>query len=126
MTKDFVAISLNNSNSYIPGTKFFCSICSCSLSKLNDEKEEWVCTRCNVSYFPTKDKVKRANKFSTPGPLTDEHGNITGYKMPLVSMVDDTKRELSSSYKTPKLSPFFQEMLKRPGVNLLNYTTTEE
>jgi hypothetical protein len=36
------------------------------------------------------EKVKRANKFETPGSLTDAHGNITGDKTPIVSMVDDT------------------------------------
>jgi hypothetical protein len=43
-----------------------------------------------VSYFPNKgEKVKRANKFETPGPMTDSHGNITGEKTPIVSMVED-------------------------------------
>ena len=125
MAKDFVTISLNNSNSYLPNTRFFCSICNCNLSPLKDDKDEFVCTRCNVSYFPNREKVKRANKFATPGPLTDEHGNIIGHRMPIVSMVDDNKRELSSSHKRLKLPRSF-EMLKRPGVNLLNYITTEE
>ena len=81
-----------------------------------------------MSYFPNKEgeKVKRANKFETPGPLTDEHGNITGDKTMIVSMVDDNKRELSSSYRQPKLSPFFKEMLKRPGVKLIDYQTSED
>jgi hypothetical protein len=35
---------------------------------------------------------KRANKFETPGPKTDKHGNITGERMPLVSMVDNTSK----------------------------------
>jgi hypothetical protein len=56
---------------------------------LDPQTEEWFCTRCNVSYFPNKgEKVKRANKFETPGPLTDAHGNITGDKTPLVAMVE--------------------------------------
>jgi hypothetical protein len=38
----------------------------------------------------TKDRIKRANKFETPGPLTDAHGDITGEKKPIVSMIDDT------------------------------------
>ena len=60
MAKDFVAINLNNSNSYIPNTKFFCNLCSCNLSPLNNDKEEWICTRCNISNFPNKgEKVKR-------------------------------------------------------------------
>jgi hypothetical protein len=125
MTKDFVAINLNNSN-YIPNGKYFCNLCSCNLSSLNNDKEEWICTRCNVSYFPKKgEKVKRANKFSTPVPLTDAYGNITGDKTPIVSIVDD-KKELSPGYKPPKLSPFFVDMLRRPGVKLIDYQTSEE
>ena len=89
--KDFVAFSINNSSvSYPPNSKLYCNLCSCSLILLDAEKEEWFCTRCNVSYFPNKgEKVKRANKFETPGPLTDKHGNITGEKTPIVSIVED-------------------------------------
>jgi hypothetical protein len=126
MTKDFVAIIPTNSNSYTPNTRFFCSLCNCKLSPLNVNKEEWVCTRCNISYFPNKgEKVKRANKFSTLGPATDSHGNITGDKMPIVSIIDD-KQNLSSAYKQPKLSPFFKDILSRPGVRLIDYQTSED
>ena len=96
MTKDFVAIIPGNSNSYTPGTKFFCSLCNRSLSPLNNDKEEFVCTHCNISYYPKGEKVKRANKFATPGPLTDDHGNITGDKGPIVSMVGDKERIIFS------------------------------
>ena len=74
MTKDFVAIIPGNSNSYTPTTRFFCSLCNRNLSPLNNDKEEFVCTHCNISYFPKGEKVKRANKFDTPGPLTDDMG----------------------------------------------------
>ena len=78
--KDFVvAISINDS-SYPPNSKLFCNLCSCNLTLLDPKAEEWFCTRCNVSYFPNKGKVKRANKFDTPGPMTDFHGNIIGEK----------------------------------------------
>ena len=81
MTKDngFVAINIsNNDTSYPPNSKLFCNLCSCNLTLLDIEKEEWICTRCNISYFPNRgEKVKRANKFETPGPETEIHGNIT-------------------------------------------------
>jgi hypothetical protein len=52
-----------------------------NLILLDAHREEWYCNRCNISYFPNKgEKVKRANKFETPGPNTDIHGNITGDK----------------------------------------------
>jgi hypothetical protein len=89
---------------------------------LDAEKEEWFCTRCNVSYFPNKgEKVKRANKFETPGPLTDAHGNITGDKTPLVSMIDD-----SATNAKPRKSvfPCSFEGLKRTGVNITGFNST--
>jgi hypothetical protein len=57
---------------------------------LDPQKEEWFCTRCKGQ------KVKRANKFETPGPEADKHGNITGEKMPLVSIIDDTPKPKDS------------------------------
>jgi hypothetical protein len=116
--KDFVAISIKDSSvSYPPSAKLFCNICSCNLVLLDPQKEEWYCNRCSISYFPNKgEKVKRANKFSTPGPEIDKHGNITGEKGPIVSMVDDS----AATIITPKKSVFPRslEMLKRTGVNI--------
>ena len=125
MTKDFVAINLGNRNSYTPNTRFFCSLCNCKLNPLDESKEEFVCSHCNISYFPNKENVKRKSVFSTPGPMTNERGDIIGEKTPIVSMVDDNKRELSS-VKQPKLSPFFKELTSRPGVNLIDYQTSED
>ena len=72
MTKDndFVAININDSSvSCPPSAKLFCNLCNCNLGLLDAEKEELICTRCNVSYFPNKgEKVKRTNKLDTPGP----------------------------------------------------------
>jgi hypothetical protein len=57
------------------------------------------------------------------GPNTDIHGNITGEKRPIVSIVED-KKEPSSSYSNPKLPRSFQEM-ERHGLKITSYTTTE-
>ena len=121
--RDFVAISINDSSvSYPPNSKLFCNLCSCNLILLDAEKEEWFCNRCHVSYFPNKgQKVKRANKFETPGPLTDAHGNITGEKTPIVSMVEDT----STNHPKDSMPKYFKEM-ERHGLKITNYTTTEE
>lgn len=120
--KDFVAISINDSStSYPPDSKLFCNLCSCNLTLLDAQKEEWFCTRCNVSYFPNKgEKVKRANKFETPGPLTDAHGNITGEKTPIVSMVEDGP----TTQPRKSLFPRSLESLKRPGVNITGFNST--
>jgi hypothetical protein len=97
--KDFVAISISDTSaSYPPNAKLYCNLCNCNLTLLDPQTEECLCTRCNVSYYPNKgEKVKRTNKFETPGPLTDKHGNIMGEKMPLVPSVNDNDvREVSS------------------------------
>lgn len=125
MAKEFVAINVSTSGS--GGAKtYYCNLCSCNLSLLDEKTREFWCTRCNVSYFPNKEKVKRKSVFSTPGHMTNEKGDIIGEKTPIVSMVDDNKRELSSAYKQPKLSPFFKELTSRPGVRLLDYQTSED
>jgi hypothetical protein len=81
--------------------------------------------RCNVSYFPNKgERVKRPNKFETPGPTIDKHGNIIGEDRPIVSMVDDNPRP-TSVYGKQKLPKSFEEM-QRHGLKITSYTTTEE
>jgi hypothetical protein len=121
MSKDFVAISINDSStSYPPNSKLFCNLCNCNLILLDPQKDEWFCSRCNVSYYSNKgEKVKRTNKFSTPGPKTDAHWNITGQKMHLVSIVLDDK-ELSSTYGKEKLPKSFEEM-QRHGVKITSW-----
>jgi|GEM_PF-1016686 hypothetical protein len=123
--KDYVAFSIKDSSiSYPPSSKLFCNLCNCKLVLFDAQKEEWYCSRCNISYFPNKgERVKRANKFETPGPNVDIHGNIIGDKAPIVSMVID-KKESSSSYSNPKLPRSFQEM-ERHGLKITSYTTTE-
>jgi hypothetical protein len=121
--KDFVAISIKDSSvSYPPNSKLFCNLCNCKLILFDVLMEEWYCNRCNVSYFPNKgERVKRANKFETPGPLTDNHGNIIGDKRPLVAMVDNS----AANIKPKKLTiPRSFEYLKRSGVNITSFSST--
>jgi hypothetical protein len=122
--RDYVAISTKDSSvSYPPSSKLYCNLCNCNLILLDAENEEWVCLRCNVSYFPNRgEKVKRANKFSTPGPETDKHGNIIGDRTPLVSIVDDA----AATNVRPKKSVFPKslETLKRPGVNITDFSSS--
>jgi hypothetical protein len=60
------------------------------------------------------EKVKRVNKFETPGPLTDKHGNITGEKTPLVSIIDDNPKPKDSMPK------HFREM-ERQGLRITSW-----
>jgi hypothetical protein len=90
---------------------------------IDPQTEEWFCNRCHVSYYPNKgEKVKRANKFETPGPLTDAHGNIIGQKTPIVAMVDDT----SSTVPRSRLPPFIKALKERPGVKITDFHSTIE
>ena len=122
--KDYTAISIKDKNcsiSYPPSSKLFCNLCNCKLILFDAQKEEWYCNRCNVSYFPNKgEKVKRANKFETPGPNTDIHGNIIGDKMPIVSMVGNDPK-LSSTYRKPKLPKSFENGKTRSENNKSYY-----
>ena len=120
--KDYVAISIKDSSiSYPPSSKLFCNLCNCKLILFDVQKEERYCNRCNISYFPLKgEKVKRANKFETPGPNTDIHENITGEKRPIVSMISGDPN-LSSK---KAIFPRSFETLKRPGVNITSFSST--
>jgi hypothetical protein len=122
--KDYTAISIKDSSiSYPPNSKLFCNLCNCKLILFDVQMEEWYCNRCNVSYFPNKgEKVKRANKFETPGPAIDKHGNVTGEKRPIVSMINDS----SVTKLSPKKSVFPRslETLKRPGVNITSFSSS--
>jgi hypothetical protein len=125
--KDFVAISIKDSSTlHSPNSKLFCNLCSCNLVLSDPKTEEWFCTRCNIPYYPAKEKVKRPNRFTTPGPEIDEHGNIIGDngKAPLLSIVENN-REPSSSYNKSKLPPSIKEM-ERHGLRITSYTTTED
>ena len=115
--KDFVAINIkeNSSRSYPPSSKLYCNLCSCNLILLDPQKEEWFCNRCHVSYFPNKgQKVRRANKFTTPGDEKD--------KIPAVYMIDDS----AATYSRPTKSTFPRsfEHLKRTGVNITDFNST--
>jgi hypothetical protein len=123
--KNYVAINLKDSSVSCPPTsKLFCNNCRCNLILLDAQKEEWYCNRCSISYYPKNgEKVRRANKFDTPGPKTDAHGNIMGSEAPLFAMVDDDPK-LSSTYGKQKLPRLFKEMQKH-GLRITSYSTTE-
>jgi hypothetical protein len=120
--KNYTAISIKDSSiSYPPSSKLFCNVCSSNIICIDSQKGEWYCNRCSISYFPNKgEKVIGANKFVTPGPTTDANGNITGERRPIFAMVKDTP---SLSPKKPNF-PRCLEMLKRPGVNILDFSST--
>ena len=101
----------------IPAGPYYCNLDNIKMHLQNKETGEWICPRCSTSYFPRLgEKVKRANKFETP----------TGPSQPILSLVNDNiNTEASSVYNQPKIPRSFDSILKRPGVKLLDYTTSE-
>jgi hypothetical protein len=55
---------------------FYSNHCNRKRDCLDQDTREYLCTYCNISYYPDYQSVKRANKFETPGPETDIHGNV--------------------------------------------------
>ena len=95
-----------------------CNLDNIKLDLQSKETGEYICPRCSTSYFPNLgEKVKRANKFEVSGGRD---------KMPLLSLVDDSSTEPSTVYKQPKLPRSFENILKRPGIKLLYYQTSED
>jgi hypothetical protein len=111
--KDFVSIIIRDP----PKGPYYCNLDNIMLHLQNKETGEYICPRCSTSYFPNLgEKVKRASKFETPN----------GPSQPIVAMVNDTTTaEPSTVYKQPKLPRSF-EMLRRTGVKIIDYQTSED
>jgi hypothetical protein len=116
--KDFVVLNLNNS---APAKKYFCSHCNTRLVALTQEdmKGGYLCTKCTITYWPKLQPVKKANRFETPGPATDEHGNVLGdIDIPMVAM--DNPEASSTTFKQKKLTAAY-EALSRHGFKFNTY-----
>jgi predicted RNA-binding Zn-ribbon protein involved in translation (DUF1610 family) len=113
--KDTVGIIIkDSSNSNGP---YYCNLDNIRLAIQNKETGEYICPKCGESYFPNLEKVKKGNKFETP----------SGPTQPILSLVNDNiNTEASSVYNQPKIPRSFESILKRPGVKLLDYTTSED
>ena len=119
----FVVIDIKNSTSKVE--KYFCSYCNTRLTPLSQEdtKGAYVCTKCNIQYWPTLQQVKKSSKFDLPGPPTDSHGNVIGDNNIPIAVIDDANKAVSTtSYKRQKLSPLF----KAPEAQGFKITSYEE
>jgi hypothetical protein len=101
-----------------PTGPYYCNLDNIKLHLQSKETGEYICPRCSTSYFPNLgEKVKRANKFEVP----------SGPTQPILSLVNDnTNTEPSTVYNKPKIPRSFEAILKRPGVKLLYYQTSED
>ena len=96
--------------------KYFCNHCRRSLFLRDKDTQEYICTFCNIIYYPNNQLVKKANRFEVPD---GSDPNVD--KSPPIVMMDDVNKEVSSTtYKQQKLSPSF-EALKRSGYRITNY-----
>jgi hypothetical protein len=66
-------------------------------------QENTLCTYCNISYFPDHQNVKRPNKFETPGPETDIHGNVLTQDKPLLTAICPETWTKKKEDKLPKV-----------------------
>jgi hypothetical protein len=97
---------------------FYCNHCNRKLDILDQDTREYLCTYCNISYFPDHQNVKRANKFETPGPETDIHGNVLTQDKPLLTAI--CPETWTTKKEEDKLPEVF-EALKSKGFRWTSY-----
>jgi hypothetical protein len=95
--KDSTSIIINDT----PSTTgpYYYNLDNIRLAIQNKETGEYICPKCSSSYFPNLgERVKRANKFTTP----------TGPTQPILSLVNETNTEPSTVYNQPKIPRSFE------------------
>jgi hypothetical protein len=115
-----IAVNIN-SKSETEDKKYFCSYCNSKLSPFTQEDKQggYLCVKCQIEYWPSQQPVKKANRFETPGPLTNEHGDILGdIDIPMVAM--DNPEPSSTNFKQKRLAAAY-EALGRHGFKWLTY-----
>ena len=81
----------------------------------------YLCTKCNINYWPKQTPVKKADRFDLPRPATDSFGNVIGDSRPTITTLDDPNNELSSTtYKRQKLTAAY-EGLSKHGYKFTSY-----
>jgi hypothetical protein len=96
---DSIIIDLSRARSKGNSNRYYCSYCNTRLTALTQKDMEggYICTKCIITYWPNQQPVKKSNRFQTPGPDTDEHGNVVGDKtIPITTM--DVQQLSSTSY----------------------------
>jgi hypothetical protein len=118
-----IILDLSRARSKGNSNKYFCSYCNTRLTPLTREDMigGYHRTKCTMTYWPNQQPVKKSNRFETPGPNTDEHGNVVGDKSIPVAVVKDIRNEVhSTTYKQQKL-PAAYEALRKSGFTWLTY-----
>jgi len=122
--EDSIILDLSRARSTGNSNRYYCSHCNTRLVALTREDMigGYHCTKCTITYWPNQTPVKKANRFETPGPDTNEHGDVIGDKTIPIAVIDDPNQsELSSTtYKQQKISATFQA-LQRQGYKITSY-----
>jgi hypothetical protein len=123
MEDDSIIIDLSRARSTSNNNKYFCSYCNTRLTLLTQEDMigGYHCTKCTITYWPNQQPVRKSNRFETPGPDTDSHGNVIGDKSTPIAVLEDIRNEVHSTlYKQQKL-PAAYEALRKAGFNWVTY-----
>jgi hypothetical protein len=123
MKDESIIIDLSRARNKGSSHRYYCSYCNTRLTPLTQEDMigGYHCTKCTITYWPNQQPVKKSNRFETPGPDTDSHGNIIGDKTIPIAVLEDIRTEVhSTSYKQQKL-PSAYEALKKAGFRWLTY-----
>jgi hypothetical protein len=120
---DSIIIDLSRARSKGNSNRYYCSYCNTRLTPLTREDMigGYHCTKCTITYWPNQQPVKKSNRFETPGPDTDSHGNVVGDKIIPIAVLEDIRNEVySTTYKQTKLSATF-EALRKQGYKITSY-----
>jgi hypothetical protein len=120
---DSIIIDLSRARNKGSSNRYYCLYCNTRLTPLTREDMigGYHCTKCTITYWPNQQPVKKSNRFETPGPNTDVHGNVIGDKTIPIAILDDNLKEVSATaYKQVKL-PAAYEALRKSGFNWITY-----
>jgi CRISPR/Cas system-associated protein Cas10 (large subunit of type III CRISPR-Cas system) len=96
--------------------KYFCNHCKRSLFLRDKDTQEYLCSFCNIVYYPNNQLVKKANRFEVP-----EGSDPNVDKSPPIVMVDEPNSDLSATlYKQQKLTRAY-EALRKTGFTFTSY-----
>jgi CRISPR/Cas system-associated protein Cas10 (large subunit of type III CRISPR-Cas system) len=79
-------------NSIPESRKYYCNHCRRSLFLRDKDTQEYLCSFCNIVYYPNNQLVKKANRFEVP-----EGSDPNQNRVPPIAMIDDPNKELSST-----------------------------
>jgi hypothetical protein len=120
---DSIIIDLSRARNRGSTNRYYCSYCNTRLTPLTREDMigGYHCTKCTITYWPNQQPVKKSNRFETPGPDTDSHGNVVGDKTIPIAILEDIRTEVhSTTYKQRKL-PAAYEALRKSGFTWTSY-----